>query len=910
MPAQALYRKWRPQLWEEVVGQEHVVQTLRNALRGDRVAHAYLFAGPRGCGKTTTARLVAKALNCLHPDSAQRPDNTCTHCVAVNEGRFLDLIEIDGASNNGVENIRELRDKINFAPNEGIYKVYVIDECFRYEDLVTLADGSKVPIGKLVEEKLQVEVLSYNEVTRRIEPRAVVRWMRKTPALPTVRITFDNNRVVVCTMNHKFYTPQGMRHASELDVGQFVYANYERITQHQWEVVAGAAIGDGHLALTDSQMRARLRITQGVDQKSYLDYKVSLLGDLVQSTPRFQLSPKSFSTKGTFGVSTLSRPQIAELHRELYDEGGRKRISRQYLDRITPLGLALWYLDDGSLVTQDYQYKRKKDGGVSHYPTTRSLLSMYGFSVEESRLVMDWLGEKWGIEGGVSATAKGPVIWFTLDGTERLHELIAPYVPPEMSYKLLPAYCDRFCPLADDEQIGGLGVSIVKDIEWVEPPEYVYNIEVADNHNYFVRDILVANCHMLSVGAFNALLKTLEEPPAHAIFILATTESYKIPATVSSRCQRFEFRRIPVTETVARLRALCEQEGLAVDDAALEVVARQATGSLRDAISLLDQLVSADAKVTLAQAQELLGTATGQTVQALVEALAAGDTTTGLNLVNRAIDSGADPRQLARQMVDYLRGLMLVRLGNAALVEAPAETRVTMARQVQSWELSALLRAVRAFNAAANDARGGWQPQLPLELAIVECATPIAAPEAATPTPNAQPAPHAGGAAGREVEPPAQVRPDTGRPGTRSARSSAPKSSSVAASAEPHAIPSAIPEGINLDNLRSAWGQLIQLLLQHKKITKLTATDLEQCSVDGLDGNVMLVSTQSKVFLEKISARPDMHQIMGGLLSDVLGFTCGIKFHLTSGQADHTPDVPPGGMVAAALRDLGGKILE
>ena len=83
MPAQALYRKWRPQLWEEVVGQDHVVQTLRNALRTDRTAHAYLFAGPRGCGKTTTARLVAKALNCLHPDPAQRPDNTCAHCVAV-----------------------------------------------------------------------------------------------------------------------------------------------------------------------------------------------------------------------------------------------------------------------------------------------------------------------------------------------------------------------------------------------------------------------------------------------------------------------------------------------------------------------------------------------------------------------------------------------------------------------------------------------------------------------------------------------------------------------------------------------------------------------------------------------------------------------------------------------------------
>src|SRR5215212_3934785 len=128
MPAQALYRKWRPQLWDEVVGQEPVVQTLRNALRTDHIAHAYLFSGPRGCGKTTSARLVAKAVNCLNPDPAQRPDNTCPHCQAVVENRFLDLIEIDGASNNGVDHIRDLRDRINFAPSEGRYKIYIIDE--------------------------------------------------------------------------------------------------------------------------------------------------------------------------------------------------------------------------------------------------------------------------------------------------------------------------------------------------------------------------------------------------------------------------------------------------------------------------------------------------------------------------------------------------------------------------------------------------------------------------------------------------------------------------------------------------------------------------------------------------------------------------------------------------------------
>ena len=125
---QALYRKYRPRGWDEVIGQEHVVQTLRNAIAQDRVGHAYLFAGPRGTGKTTLARILAKAVNCLAEDRAARPCNSCEHCMAVNENRFLDLIEMDAASNTGVDDVRDLRDKIGFSPSQGRFKVYIIDE--------------------------------------------------------------------------------------------------------------------------------------------------------------------------------------------------------------------------------------------------------------------------------------------------------------------------------------------------------------------------------------------------------------------------------------------------------------------------------------------------------------------------------------------------------------------------------------------------------------------------------------------------------------------------------------------------------------------------------------------------------------------------------------------------------------
>ena len=280
----------------------------------------------------------------------------------------------------------------------------------------------------------------------------------------------------------------------------------------------------------------------------------------------------------------------------------------------------------------------------------------------------------------------------------------------------LAATRDIATDLIEIDAASNTGVDNIRDV--IERANFAPSIW---NTKFYIVD----EVHMLSTSAFNALLKTLEEPPAHTAFVLATTEVHKVPATVASRCQRFDFRRVPLKAMVARVKYICEQEGIEAEDAALELVARHATGSLRDALSLLDQLrVYAEKTITLESVQEMLGAGGSEEVAAFVDTLLAADMADGLRRVNTISEEGRDLRQFNRQVVEHLRDLMLVKSGAAqsegVMLDVTDEMRSRLRKQAEGVSIPDLLRWIKVFGDADASLRSTVYGQLPLEMALVE----------------------------------------------------------------------------------------------------------------------------------------------------------------------------------------------
>ena len=249
---------------------------------------------------------------------------------------------------------------------------------------------------------------------------------------------------------------------------------------------------------------------------------------------------------------------------------------------------------------------------------------------------------------------------------------------------------------------------------------------------------IIDEVHMLTEPAFNALLKTLEEPPAHAVFILATTEAHKVPLTIISRCQRYDFRRIPIDQMVAKLAYISEQEGIEVSDEALHLVARIANGGLRDAENLLEQVVvSYGSPISEDDVRQMLGLGGDEIALALVRHTIGKSVKDGIATVNNATEQGTDLRQLLRGTLEYLRALLLIKTGAGANFGYSDEIMSRLNALAADAPMEHLVRALKVF--AGVNMRRDAASTLPLELAVVESATepePVvvaAAPPAYTP---------------------------------------------------------------------------------------------------------------------------------------------------------------------------------
>src|SRR5215470_8062064 len=238
---------------------------------------------------------------------------------------------------------------------------------------------------------------------------------------------------------------------------------------------------------------------------------------------------------------------------------------------------------------------------------------------------------------------------------------------------------------------------------------------------------VIDEVHMLTTEAFNALLKTLEEPPPHVTFVLATTEPHKLPNTILSRCQRYDFKLVPASRLAQHLTAIFKQEKLKIEAGAVSLLVRESGGSVRDALSLCDQIISyvGNATITEANVAEVLGVADRSLTRSLVRALAAGDAGAALGAVESAIERGVDEVQLARAIVRYLRDLSVLQVApdRPELVDASDEERADLVAEASQLAHSRVSQMFERMLRCCDELGKTLQPRLVLDCALIDVAT-------------------------------------------------------------------------------------------------------------------------------------------------------------------------------------------
>jgi recombination protein RecA len=371
-------------------------------------------------------------------------------------------------------------------------KIGVMFGCMSYGTRITLADGSQEKIGKIVNQRMDVEVLSYDPVTCQVVPRKIANWFNNGPADRFLQFTVaksggNGRSQFAATENHLIRTPGGWRPAGELITGdRLLVTEPHRLSDQQMQVILGSLMGDGNLSPNRrGRSGTRFRLGHGAKQVSYLDWKVSLLGNIECA--------RTVNAKGAAFADFTPLPELGELHDVVYFGDGKKHLTWDYLKALTPLALAVWYMDDGSFTLRSKGLQERTLGGSGRIEICVEAMS----SGSRERLVQ-YLRDshRLDVRLRLAGSAQKAVLVFSTAATERFQKLIAPYVHPSMEYKLLPRFRQQFSvePEFAEPELR-LQPARILDIH-VKPRARSMNrfdIEVEGNHNYFVDGVMVHN---------------------------------------------------------------------------------------------------------------------------------------------------------------------------------------------------------------------------------------------------------------------------------------------------------------------------------------------------------------------------------------------------------------------------------